>query len=395
MRVTPYDVSKGAYTVIARCPVSRRGTRFRSLPRGAGRLERIINSVPHVLWTADSDGRVGYFNAAWSKLTGTGAGANVETVLYNMIHECDRHQWRERWRHAVESGQPYEVEYRFGSGEATHWYLERGAPLRVTAARGAGRWLMTATCIDEDKHREEELRRMVALRDEFFAMLVHELRNPLAPIANALDVLGGCMNDELGIKFARGILQRQVRQLTRLVDDLLDVSRIARGSVELQCELVDLSEVVCTSIEAARPTIELREHELTTHMPELPIVLEADAVRLAQVLTNLLINAAKYTPVRGHISLRAIQEGNVAWITVADDGIGIAPEKLAEIFDLFAQVAPGSPSSRSGLGVGLAVARKLVLLHGGTISVRSEGLGRGSEFTIRLPVMRAAVQPSA
>jgi PAS domain S-box-containing protein len=397
MSVQPCDRPGATYAVIAQCSIPRQGTRCRSLPRRAGGLERIINSVPHALWTADRDGRVGYFNAAWSKLTGAGAGANIETVLFNMIHECDRHQWRARWRDAVESGQPYEVEYRLGSGtgKATHWYLERGAPLRATAARGACRWVMTATCIDEDKHREEELRRMVALRDEFFATLVHELRNPLAPITSALDVLGGCKNDELGITFARGILQRQVRQLTRLVDDLLDISRIARGGVELQCQLVDLSEVLCTAIEAARPTIESREHELTAYTPGPPIVLEADAVRLAQVLTNLLINAAKYTPARGHISLRSIQEGNVARITVTDDGIGIAREKLAEIFDLFAQVEPGSPASRSGLGVGLAVARKLVLLHGGTISVSSGGLGCGSEFTIRLPVTRAAGQRSA
>jgi PAS domain S-box-containing protein len=385
MSVTSIEVSGSRYAVIAHCPLPAK-SHSRPLPRGMERLERIINSVPHVLWIANGDGRVGYFNAAWLRLTGAGAGANVETVLFNRIHEGDREQWRARWRHAVRSGEPYETEYRLraGNGESAHWYLERGTPLRRSGSHRAGNWLVTATRIDEDKHREEELRRMVDRRDEFFATLLHELRNPLAPIANAVDMLGRAVSDAVTVRFASGVIQRQMRQLTRLVDDLLDVSRIVRGNVILQRRRVDLGEVIGTAIETAKPVIQLRGHELSAGSTD--AVIEADPVRLAQVFTNVLINAAKYTQPGGHIWVDAAREENVVTVKVVDDGIGIAAEKMSEIFELFSQATPGSVASRSGLGIGLAVAKQLVQLHGGSISARSEGLGRGSEFTIKLPL---------
>jgi signal transduction histidine kinase len=231
---------------------------------------------------------------------------------------------------------------------------------------------------------------MLHRRDEFFATLLHELRNPLAPIANALDLLAGNVEDALSVNVARGIIQRQLHQLTRLVDDLLDVTRISHGNIELQRRTVDLAEVVAVAVESARPLIQLRQHSLTTAVCERPITLQADPVRLGQVLTNLLINAAKYTPSGGHISITMALDGAEATIRVRDNGIGIASEKLSEVFELFAQAAPRSSGSGGGLGVGLALAKQLVELHGGSISAYSEGSGRGSEFTIRLPVCTAS-----
>jgi signal transduction histidine kinase len=170
------------------------------------------------------------------------------------------------------------------------------------------------------------------------------------------------------------------------VDDLFDVSRLAHGSLALQCRLIDLADVVSTAVEAGRPIMKVREQTFTISSTPEPIVLEADPVRLGQVFTNLLINAAKYTPPGGHISLDTRTENGFVVVRVRDDGIGIADDKLSRIFELFAQAAPGSAASAAGLGVGLAVAKQLVELHGGEISVRSEGRGRGSEFTVRLPL---------
>jgi PAS domain S-box-containing protein len=351
-------------------------------------LAKFIDTVPHIVWSATADGRLAYFNSSWTRLLGTTAGVSVETALLGKLHVSDRQRWCERWRRALESGEPYEMEYRLQSesdGRA-RWYLERGTPVHASKDGPLDCWLVTATLIDDHKLREDELHSMLLRRDEFFATLLHELRNPLAPIENALELLGAEMSDPARMKVARGIIQRQLRQLTRLVDDLLDVSRIARGDIELQRHTIDLAEVVSVAVEAARPIMQLRQHKLTTGAPNHPVLLEADSVRLAQVLTNVLINAAKYTHPGGHISVTTGQEEGNAAIRVRDNGIGIAPEKMPEVFKLFAQAAPRSPASGGGLGVGLAIARQLVELHGGSISARSEGLGRGSEFTIRLPI---------
>jgi signal transduction histidine kinase len=240
--------------------------------------------------------------------------------------------------------------------------------------------------IEQYKRTETELRRLIERKDHFFTTLLHELRNPLAPIANAIQLLVVHPDDRATVNSARGIIQRQLRSLTRLVDDLLDVSRIGRGSVNLRRHPVDLTEVVATSVETARPLIELRRHQVST-TAQARLFVEGDAVRLGQVLTNLLINAAKYTEPGGFISVIAERISNEAVIRVRDNGIGIAPELLPQIFDLFAQGAPRSEAARGGLGVGLAVARQLVELHGGSITVQSAGPGRGSEFAIRLPAL--------
>ncbi len=247
--------------------------------------------------------------------------------------------------------------------------------------------------IERHERTETELRRLVERKDHFFMTLLHELRNPLAPIANAIQLLAARPDDRVTVNSARGIIQRQLRSLTRLVDDLLDVSRIGRGSVDLQRRTVDLTEVVATAVETARPLIELRRHQVSM-AAQARLFVEGDAVRLGQVLTNLLINAAKYTEPGGFISIITERIANEAVVRVRDNGIGIAPELLPQIFDLFAQGAPRSEAARGGLGVGLAVARQLVELHGGSLTVQSEGPGRGSEFAIRLPAPLAKTTDS-
>jgi signal transduction histidine kinase len=231
----------------------------------------------------------------------------------------------------------------------------------------------------------EELRALLARKEEFLAILLHELRNPLAPIANALEILGRQAHDPQAVTRARGIMQRQLRQITRLVDDLFDLSLSKRASIETRRARLDIAEVVAVAIESAQPLIDLRGHTLTATIVPNRFFVQADATRLAQVLTNLLINAAKYTPPGGHISI--IAEGTLTdvLVRVRDSGVGIAREHLGRVFELFAQPSATPEAHMGGLGIGLALARELMRLQGGSITVQSEGPGRGSEFTISLP----------
>lgn len=232
----------------------------------------------------------------------------------------------------------------------------------------------------------EELQALLVRKEEFLATLLHELRNPLAPIANALELLGRHPGDADLVGRARGIIQRQLRQITRLVDDLFDASRIHRKNVEMRRARIDVAEVVAESIETAQPLIDLRRHVLTTTVTSATYFVHADSMRLGQVLTNLLINAAKYTNPGGHISVMIERVDSDVLVRVRDSGVGIAPEHLSEVFELFAQPSVGSKGRMGGLGIGLAVARELMRLQGGSITVQSEGLGCGSEFVVSLPV---------
>jgi PAS domain S-box-containing protein len=234
---------------------------------------------------------------------------------------------------------------------------------------------------------EEALRETDRRKDEFLAMLAHELRNPLAPIRNAVQIFRGKGLPVPELQWATEVIDRQVHQMTRLVDDLLDVSRITRGNVELRKEYVELGDVLNSAIEATRPLIEKWGHELTVSLPLQPVGLEADPTRLAQVFLNLLNNAAKYTDRGGRIQLTAAREVDHAVVRLKDNGVGIPPEMLARVFDLFVQVDRSGQRSDGGLGIGLTLVQRLVEMHGGTIEARSDGPGRGSEFVVRLPAL--------
>jgi PAS domain S-box-containing protein len=244
------------------------------------------------------------------------------------------------------------------------------------------------------REREARAEAEVANRskDEFLAMLGHELRNPLAPIVTALQLMR--LRDGESLSKERTVIERQVNHLIRLVDDLLDVSRITRGKVDLQRERIELAEVVAKAIEMSSPLIEQRQHVLTVEVPRRGIAIEADAVRMAQVVANLLNNAAKYTEPHGHITIAAALEGEQAVLRVRDTGIGLSADMLPRVFDLFVQEPQALDRAQGGLGLGLAIVRVLVELHGGTAEAHSEGHGRGSEFIIRLPAAEAG-EPQA
>jgi PAS domain S-box-containing protein len=227
-------------------------------------------------------------------------------------------------------------------------------------------------------------------KDEFLAMLAHELRNPLAPIRNAVNIFRGQAASVRDLQWATDVIDRQSHQLTRLVDDLLDVARISRGKITLRKEVVDLATIVNHAVEASRPLIEKWGHELTVMIPPATMRLEADPTRLTQVILNLLSNAAKYTDERGRIWLTAEEQDEHLLIRVKDNGIGIPADMLPEIFDMFAQVDRSRERSEGGLGIGLKLVQRLVEMHGGIVEARSEGPGKGSEFVVRLPVALAA-----
>jgi signal transduction histidine kinase len=230
-------------------------------------------------------------------------------------------------------------------------------------------------------------------KSEFLAMLAHELRNPLAPIRNAVEILQRSGGDERQRKPATEMIHRQVGQVVRLVDDLLDVSRISRGKIELRRETIELASVVHHAVEAARPLCASMDHELTVTLPPLPVYLNADPARLAQIVGNLLNNACKFTEKGGRIRLTVECEGKQVLLRVQDTGIGIAEEQLARIFEMFAQVDTSLERSRDGLGLGLALVKTLVEMHEGTVEARSAGVGQGSEFVVRLPTVAGPPQP--
>ena len=227
-------------------------------------------------------------------------------------------------------------------------------------------------------------------KNEFLAMLSHELRNPLAPIVNAMHVVQQDDVDAAKLSWAKDVISRQLRQLVRLVDDLLDVSRITHGKIDLRIEPVDVAAVVAAAVEASKPVIDAHDHTFTLSMPRKALHVKADFVRLAQVLSNLVNNAAKYTGPRGNISLNAVQDGGEIVFRVRDTGIGIPQESLSSIFELFTQVDRSLDRSQSGLGIGLTLVKRLVEMQGGSVSVYSAGKGRGSEFTVRLPAATGA-----
>jgi signal transduction histidine kinase len=232
---------------------------------------------------------------------------------------------------------------------------------------------------------EEALREADHRKDEFIATLAHELRNPLAPIRYALEIMRLSVDSPDDIERCRAIMERQVGQMVRLIDDLLDISRLTRGKIQLQKQPVDLLSIVESAIEASRPNIDAGQHQLLVKLPDKPIILEADSTRLSQVLMNLLNNAAKYMEPNGKIELTGELVNNRVILRVRDYGIGIPTEMLPNIFNMFAMTERNREHTPGGLGVGLWLVRRLVELHGGTVEAHSEGPGRGSEFVVSLP----------
>src|SRR5499427_5431518 len=309
------------------------------------------------------------------------------------VHPEDLSRAEQELRRAIVDGEgvsEYRVVWPDGG---VRWIQARGKVFFDEAGEPL-RWIGINIDVNERKQMEESLRRQTKAlqeadrrKDEFLAILAHELRNPLAPISNAIQILTLRGDDPKVVTQSREVMDRQVHQMTRLVDDLMEVSRIGRGKISLEKAPVDLADVVVTAVETSRPLVEAHHHILTVSLPERPARVDGDGARLAQVISNLLNNAAKYTEDGGRIELIAERVSEEAVLRVRDNGVGIAPESLPQVFDMFMQVKSSTDRSQGGLGIGLMLVRRLVEMHGGKIEARSAGLGKGSEFLVRLPAL--------
>ena len=378
------------------------------------RAEAALSESRDVLALAMRGGRMGAWsrdmvsNQVWwsrelEEIFGLDPGGFAGTTMgfRSLVHPDDEPKLAAAVASAVQARGEYSIEFRFrhASGE---WRWMEGRGRAVYDDDGAPTMLYgLGIDITHRKRAEDELRRLNAemseagrRKDEFLATLAHELRNPLAPIANALEILR--LKDPLDAdtRWTRDIIDRQVRQLTRLVDDLLDLARITRGKVQLRHERLDLAAVVHSAVEGARPLIDSLHHALTITLPRERLGIDADPTRLTQILLNLLNNAAKYTPEGGRIDVTVARSGDEAVVSIRDSGIGIAAEHLPSIFQMFSQVAPAIERSHGGLGIGLALARGLLELHGGSVEAHSAGLGQGSEFVVRLPLAQSSADAS-
>jgi len=363
------------------------------------RLRELAEAMPQIVYVMDADGKVGFINRQWREYTGE-AGASADQMKA-LIHPDDRRRVVESWCAAVGDGTLHTTEFRLRRADGEYrWFLARSTPVRDAEGRIA-HWYGTSTNIDFQKRYAEALKRahdqlQLADRrkDEFLATLAHELRNPLAPLRNSVHLLQMSKSPEVAGK-VHAMMQRQIDHLVRLVDDLLEMSRITSGKIELQRAPVALGSVLQTAVEASRPLLEAAGHDLALDLRIDDVRIDADAVRMAQVFSNLLNNAAKYTEPGGRIRLSARQEDGEAVISVQDNGVGIAPELLPRVFELFVQAEGAGARAQGGLGIGLSLVQSLLALHGGSVEAKSEGLGRGSEFVVRLPVAAAPVDGAA
>jgi PAS domain S-box-containing protein len=305
--------------------------------------------------------------------------------FFALVHPDDRERVKAAVNAAIENHEPYSIEMRvIWPDGSVRWIATNGRVLFDSRGR-ALRMLGATVDITERKEAEEEFKESDRRKDEFLAMLAHELRNPLAPIRNAVQALKRLGPPEPQRGRLQDMIDRQVAHMARMIDDLLDVSRITRNKIALRKERIRLTDVVNRAVETSRPLIDARKHKLTvTLSPELSFI-EGDLVRLAQIISNLLNNAAKYTEEGGNIWLTAESSGGEAVIRVRDDGIGIPDYVLPQVFDLFAQADRSLDRSQGGLGIGLTLVRSLAELHGGRVEAHSEGTGKGSEFVVRLP----------
>jgi PAS domain S-box-containing protein len=354
---------------------------------GQQRFRGAVDAVQGTLWTNDAQGRMKGEQTAWAVLTGQSYEEYQDYGWANAVHPDDAQPSIDAWSAAVRECKIFEFEHRVKRAFDGAWrrYAVRAIPLLDKDGQVV-EWVGVHTDVTEQRAAEEALREADRRKDEFIATLAHELRNPLAPIRNASLVAKSPGATEEQRRWSHDVIERQVKQMALLLDDLLDVSRITRGILQLRREPVALAAIVDTAVETSRPLIDARGHELSVALPKEPLWLQADPLRLAQVLSNLLTNAAKYSEPGGKIELSAERGPTHFLIRVKDSGLGIEPQFLPRIFEMFSQGQPAIDRAEGGLGIGLALVRGLVTLHGGTLEATSPGAGQGSLFTVRLPL---------
>ena len=355
-----------------------------ALAKSEQRFRHLADAMPQIVFVLDAQQRVTYLNRRWQEYTGRLSASNDD--LAAAIPREDLLRLFEAWSAQGAHERVQAIEFRLLShaGEP-RWFLSRAVPI-LNADGSIDMWIGTSTDIHDQKLAQSALLEADRRKDEFLAMLAHELRNPLAPVLNIASILEGRASDTVAVQQMSGILKRQTSHLARLVDDLLDVSRITRGKINLKHERLMLQSVIDRALESVHPLLIAKSQAIKLMAPPWPAVIEGDAVRLTQVLANLLMNASKYSPASSTIALTLATDANEARVHVRDRGIGIDGQALPHVFDLFMQGDQALDRPQGGLGIGLTIAKRLVELHGGRIEARSDGPGQGSEFIIALPL---------
>ena len=353
-------------------------------------------STEHAIMLLDPDGRILWWNDAAERVFGMPRTEAIGLHLSRLFTpEQIERGLPEHELATAQAGTPAEDDRWMRRSDGAHfWATGASVALRDQAGRllGFGKILRNRTDVRE---QIETLRKRIELlemtgrrKDEFLTTLSHELRHPLAPLQHAVEVIRRATPRTVEAEFPLRVIDRQVESLKRLVDDLLDLARIGAGKVELQKRELHLQDVLHHAVENVSPFIRQRHHQLDVLLPRVPITIEADADRLLQVFVNLLNNAAKYTPENGRIWLKSTVEADEAVVHIEDTGIGVSPDVLPRIFELFTQAESARANAQGGLGIGLSLVKNLVTLHGGSVQVDSDGPGKGSVFSVRLPMKR-------
>jgi PAS domain S-box-containing protein len=368
----------------------------RTLRESEARFREMADGLPLIVWMHDAEGNQELVNRTFCEFFGVTKEEMTGGRWKMLMHPEDADAYVAEWNACIRDRRPFNARVRVQRADGDWRCIESWARPRFTSDGEFRGFIGTSADVTERIEAEKALRESDRRKDEFLAVLGHELRNPLAPLRTGIELMERARRNPDIAESALAMMKRQLSHLLRMTDDLLDISRISRGTVELQRAPVDLHVVVDVAVEQAGLAREDRSHELTIEYSTVPLPIYGDLVRLTQVVGNLLANATRYTAPGGKISVRTEAADGTAILRVRDNGLGIPHERLDEIFEMFGQV----PEHRGrlgggGLGIGLALARQLLLLHGGSIEAFSEGLGRGSEFIVRLPLGRqAAERPS-
>jgi PAS domain S-box-containing protein len=383
--------------------MSKHASTAERFPRELATLRQLADGLPQIVWVARTDGSHEYYNKQWSDYTGLSLENSTEETWRDLFHPDDRERAETMWAQALRDGTPYEIEFRLKravDGEF-RWFLGRALPHR-DADGNILNWFGTCTDIHEQKLAQDALRetrdaisRENSQKDDFLALVSHELRTPLNAVFGWTRLMQEHVLGEAERAQAVDSIMRNAEAQARLIEDVLDITRIVNQKLSLDREIVQLWRVVTEAIDAVLPSADAKGVALISEVESHDLLVHADRMRLEQVVTNLLSNAVKFTPRGGEIRIAVGQEREFACIVVSDTGQGIEPELLPHIFERFRQGDSSLTRRHGGLGLGLAIAHQLVLLHGGEIAVESGGVNEGSRFTVRLPILAVGSLPAA
>jgi PAS domain S-box-containing protein len=355
----------------------------------------LAESIPQQVWTAQPDGTLDYVNERALEYFGLApAEAALGWEWQRLLHPDDVPGCLERWQHALATGELYEVEFRLRGADGVYrWHLGRALPMRDAAGQVV-KWFGTNTDIDEQKRLTRVAQEANRTKDEFLATVSHELRTPLTSMMGWVELLRLGMLDEPGRAHALEVIENSARAQAQLINDLLDISRITSGRLRLDVRPVELPPIIEAAVDVVRPAADAKGIALSAELVEGVGLVSGDPDRLQQVIWNLLSNAVKFTPEGGHVEVKLRGTGAQAEIVVTDDGAGIAPDLLPYVFDRFRQGDSTTTRQHGGLGLGLAIVRHIVELHGGTVAAESAGAGRGATFRLCLPLVGAHTKPA-